>query len=139
MSSAVLDCDLDFEEEYDSGIEDQNNSITNFLCDIKPIIIKIIGNYFSNKKICDSRVLDLPNYADIVLRTTVSDGVLKAYKVMEQNGFLSDGSRSNNRDISEDIRYMIDLIRSIQRTVPQEFVGGMILLHLELVEGLKVW
>ena len=137
MSCALLDA-IDFEDDFEF-IENENNTS---IKEIRPIVIKSIKNYFFNKKLYNGNKIDyswfdLPYYSELVLKTDVTNGVLKAYRIIEENNFLD--TDSEGQDIGEDIRYMLNLISNIQRFVPQEFVGGMILLHLEIVEGLQVW
>lgn len=135
-------CDLSIDEIVDDVEEENESNLDSFFEEIKPLIISTIKNYFKNKKShtgsnIQQSLFDLPYYVDIVLKTTVSDGVLKAYKIIEENNFLD--STCEGKDTAEDIRYIVNLIKEIQKFVPQEFVGGMLLLHLELVEGLQIW
>lgn len=143
MNSAILDDDLVVDEyfEEDCPIEDftdcdQTNAeskyLASFLSEIEPIVKQCIKNYFSDKCLKDGRkitneILELPYYFSLLVNTTVSDGVNRAYGIMEDNSFLLSESDQNN--IAEDVRYMINLIKRIQRHIPQEFVGGMVLMH----------
>jgi hypothetical protein len=154
MNSIALD-DLDIDEYYDEDYstdpDQQDNTIqqnseskriASFLAEIEPIIKQCIKNYFFDKNLKDGRkisneILELPYYLSLLVNTTVSDGVNKAYNIMEDNSFLVSESDQNN--IAEDVRYMINLIKKVQRHIPQEFVGGMILMHLELIEGMEIW
>jgi len=140
MSCLMLEpvdiCEDDFDQE-----ELLENNISNFFEEIRPIIIKTIKNYFSNKKLYNGKDIDLswfdlPYYSELIISTTVSEGVLKAYKIIEENNFPEIDS---DNDVASDIKYLIKTIKNIQKYVPQEFVGGMILLHLELIEGFEIW
>jgi len=140
MSCLMLEpvdiCEDDFDQE-----ELLENNISNFFEEIRPIIIKTIKNYFSNKKLYNGKDIDLswfdlPYYSELIISTTVSEGVLKAYKIIEENNF---SEMDCDNDIASDIKYLIKTIKNIQKYVPQEFVGGMILLHLELIEGFEIW
>ena len=73
----------------------------------------------------------------MVIKTTVSDGVNKAYAIMEDNNFQF--SKQSGLVVEDEIKYMVKLIEKISKWVPQEFVGGMILMHIELIEGMEVW
>ena len=140
MSCLMLDsvdiCEDDFDQEELLG-----NNMSNFFEEIRHIIIKTIKNYFSNKKLynwkdIDLSWFDLPYYSELIISTTVSEGVLKAYKIIEENNF---SEIDFDNDIASDIKYLIRTIKNIQKYVPQEFIGGMILLHLELIEGFEIW
>jgi hypothetical protein len=136
MLDPVDMCEDDFDQEELLG-----NNVSNFFEEIRPIIIKTIKNYFSNKKLYNGKDIDLswfdlPYYSELIISTTVSEGVLKAYKIIEENNF---SEIDFDNDIASDIKYLIRTIKNIQKYVPQEFVGGMILLHLELIEGFEIW
>ena len=140
MSCLMLDsvdiCEDDFDQEELLG-----NNMSNFFEEIRHIIIKTIKNYFSNKKLYNGKDIDLswfdlPYYSELIISTTVSEGVLKAYKIIEENNF---SEIDFDNDIASDIKYLIRTIKNIQKYVPQEFIGGMILLHLELIEGFEIW
>ena len=140
MSCLMIDsvdiCEDDFDQEELLG-----NNMSNFFEEIRHIIIKTIKNYFSNKKLYNGKDIDLswfdlPYYSELIISTTVSEGVLKAYKIIEENNF---SEIDFDNDIASDIKYLIRTIKNIQKYVPQEFIGGMILLHLELIEGFEIW
>lgn len=146
MNSCMLEVsdeiDIDFEFENFDIESNDSRFISSFYKEIEPIIKKCINNYFADKKLHDGRkisktILDLPHYLDMVIKTTVSDGVNKAYEIMEDNNFQF--SNQNNLIVEDEIKYMVKLIENISKWVPQEFVGGMILMHIELVEGMEVW
>lgn len=139
MNSCLVD---DFVDDYEDN-EIVESEIGVFINELKPVIIKCVKNYFSNKiasdgSFVDESLIEMPYYLDLLFRTTLSDGVIKAYKIMEDNGFSACDDDSDNI-IADDIKYMINLISGIQKFVPQEFVGGVILMHLELIEGFEVW
>jgi hypothetical protein len=147
MNSCLLldDIDCEYEEIEDNESQEQNNNeISLFINEVKPIILKCIKNYFLDKVMHDDQeikdsLLELPYYTDLLFNTSMADGVLKGYKLIEDNNFIGLDCIEDQNSISEDIRYMINLIRNIQKYIPQEFVGGMILMHLELVEGMEIW
>ncbi len=147
MNSCLLldDVDCEYEEIEDNEAQEQKgNEISLFINEVRPIILKCIKNYFLDKimhndeQIKDS-IIELPYYTDLLFGTSMSDGILKAYKLIEDSNFIDVDNNFDQNSISQDIRYMINLIRNIQKYVPQEFVGGMILMHLELVEGIEIW
>ena len=134
----VLDFDCEI-EDFDY-LESQND-INSFFSEISPIIKKCINNYFFEKNLydgskIDKEILELPYYTELLLNTNMLDGVSKAYKMIDEYDFLEENSTDS---ISPEIRYMIKLIEKVQKYVPQEFVGGMILMHLELIEGMEIW
>lgn len=140
MNSCLLESDC---EEFESESIEENSNVISFYKEIEPVIKICINNYFSDKFLHDGRkipkeLLDLSYYSSLLFNTSISDGVLKAYFLIEENNFLVEKIK-DDQAISEEIRYMINLIRNIQKIIPQEFVGGMILMHLELIEGIETW
>jgi cell fate (sporulation/competence/biofilm development) regulator YlbF (YheA/YmcA/DUF963 family) len=134
----VLDFDCEL-EDFDY-LENQND-INSFFSEITPIIKKCINKYFFEKTLydgsqIDKEILELQYYTELLLNTNMLDGVSKAYKMIDEYNFLEENL---NDSISPEIRYMIKLIERVQKYVPQEFVGGMILMHLELIEGMEIW
>lgn len=122
--------DCEVHEDYFEIVEKQTR-----------IINKCLKNYFSDKVMHDGKeieesTLKLPYYIDLMFKTSMSDGVQKAYDVMQDNNFLV--SNQSDDSIGEDIKYMVDLLKKIRMHVPQEFVGGAILIHLELIEGFEI-
>jgi DNA-binding transcriptional regulator YhcF (GntR family) len=141
----VVDDDFEYDIDSENNLEQENSEsrfVSSFYKEIEPIIKKCIKNYFADKKLNNGRniplsILELPHYTDLIVKTTVSDGVNKAYEIMEDNGFVL--SKQSNLITDDEIKYMVKLIEKISKWVPQEFVGGMILMHIELVEGMEVW
>jgi hypothetical protein len=129
-------------ETKDQDQEFQQEKFSSFIEEIKPIVRKAMSNYFDDKKLHNGNPID-PNifessyYTNLLISTNIIDGVKNAYKIIEDNQFLQ--SEEFSGPIEQDVIYIINLIRQIHKRVPQDFVGGMILMHLELIEGLEVW
>lgn len=130
--------DYEVQEEHQ---EFQQEKISSFIEEVKPIINRAMNNYFRDKKLhngksIDSSIFELPHYINLVMNTNIIDGVKNAYKIIEDNQFIC---FDESGPIEKDVVYLINLIRQIHKRVPQDFVGGIILMHLELIEGLEVW
>lgn len=95
-----------------------------------------IRRYFEKQDL-DSQKIDfiVKKFYDFVLSTSLIQAVSISYKMIQDNNYcdLSEGSNS----IPEDIRFVIGLIHKVQKVVSQEFVGGILVLHLIFIEGLK--
>lgn len=142
MNSCLLESGCEVYDEAEESEVDAQSNVISFYSEIEPIIKQCINNYFLNKflhngKKISKEILDLSYYSLLLFNTTVSDGVNKAYFLMEENNFLNENDEESS--IGKEIRYMINLISNIHKKVPQEFVGGMILMHLELIEGIEIW
>jgi hypothetical protein len=131
-----LECDLDL--DFYEEIEEGNTLFSDFeLEEIKNLSKKCIKKYFQDKisfsgNQIDSKLILKHKYIDLVMKTNIITAVDLAYSLIKKNEF-----NSNFIDIvNDDVRYVVGLIHQIQKTIPQEFVGGILLMHLELIEGI---
>lgn len=136
-----LESGIEIEEEryFEENIDDlilQLEKMDNF-------VKQSISNYFLNQEmytgeLIKKSLIHLPYYVSLVRDTSVSEGVLKAYKIIEDCGYC-DSVSLNKTGIAEDIKFVLNIIKDIEKKVSQEFVGGILLMHLELFEGLEIW
>lgn len=130
MNSFVENDIEDFEE---NEIFEENSINHEELCGI---VARYINNYFSDKNVSVDANLLSPKYIDMCIRTNICDGVDKAYEVIERSGKFE--TSSSEHSISEDIRFVIKTLGQIKKHVPQEFAAGMLLMHLEIIEGISL-
>lgn len=124
-------------------LEEENEDIVSQLEEIDWFVKQAISNYFLkhemyNGDIIEKSLIHLPYYISLVRNTSVSEGVLTAYKMMEDCDFR-DSVSLNRSAMAEDVKFVLSIIQKIEKKVPQEFVGGILLMHLELFEGLEIW
>jgi len=140
MSEYVLEA----EEDIDIDVELKNNEdLIEQIEEIDGLSKQAISNYFLNEEmytgdLIEKSLIHLPYYVLLVRNTSVSEGVVKAYKMIEDCGF-KDSISINKSSMPEDVKFVLNLIKKIQREVSQEFVGGILLMHLELIEGIEMW
>jgi len=140
MSEYVLEA----EEDIDIDVELKNNEdLIEQIEEIDGLSKQAISNYFLNEEmytgdLIEKSLIHLPYYVLLVRNTSVSEGVMKAYKMIEDCGF-KDSISINKSSMPEDVKFVLNLIKKIQREVSQEFVGGILLMHLELIEGIEMW
>jgi hypothetical protein len=91
--------------------------------------------YFSSYGIPESSFSD-PKYADICLNTDICSGMHKAYKAMSYSDKFRESSDSTH-PIEKDVRFVIKTLARMSKIVPQELSAGMLLVHLEILEGLS--
>jgi hypothetical protein len=140
----AIETSCDFYDDYyedDCEVRLENNDILIAAIELKPLVQTVIKNYFIDKKLhnrskIEDHLLELPYYTNLLIKTGFSDAIQHAYELMADNGFMQGESSGDN--LSEDVKYMLDLMKKIQKWVPKEFVGGMILMHLELIEGIEI-
>ena len=94
-----------------------------------------ISNYFSDLHVPEHIDLHSKRYVGMCVDTTICDAVDAAYRAMRANGRLQ--SSCGDGTMSEDIRFVIRLLKGIRaKCVSQEFSAGILLMHLEIVEGI---
>lgn len=94
-----------------------------------------IRDYFRDKKISSDVDIISPKYIDLCVNTSMCEGADRAYKILSESGKFSECS--SDHSISEDIRFVIQILSQMKKHVPQELSAGVLLMHLELVEGLS--
>jgi hypothetical protein len=126
---------LEQEEQLDSEFEELENTCNRL--ELERIVAIYISNYFKDKEIKNSVNIISPKYINSCIDTNICDGVDLAYKAMEKSGrFLTSASEHS---ISDDIRLVIKILGQIKKFAPQEFSAGILLMHLELIEGISLF
>lgn len=92
-----------------------------------------IKNYFSHMGVFHEGLLS-DRYVDLCMETEICSGVDRAYETMKN---FFDGDQSFC-PIEKDVRFVIRLLGKMSKIVPQEFSPGILLMHLEVIEGLKI-
>lgn len=109
-------------------ISETDQILIEFQQNARLLVAKHIANYFKDKHLhiggsIPSQFLTSDKRISMVLNYTISNAVDCAYEVL------------GNHDTEK----VIDLLHGIARAgVPKEFAGGILCIHLELVEGVKI-
>jgi hypothetical protein len=128
---ACLDYDVD---ESGLDLEFEENSISRE--DLSRIVSVYIDNYFKEKNVPLGVDLFSPKYIDMCIDTNICDAVDKIYSAINSTGKFE--TSSNEHSISEDIRFVIKTLGQIKKHVPQEFSAGVLLMHVEILEGIQL-
>lgn len=101
---------------------------------LERLVPRHIASYFNGVDVPEGVDLVDPRYVDLCIRTGICEAVDMAYGAMGASGRFrgpqGDGS------IGEDVEFVIAILRGIRaRCVPQEFSAGILLMHLEILEG----
>lgn len=102
---------------------------------LERIVPSYIKSYFEDKNIPPDVDITSSEYVSLCIDTNMCDGADIAYGVLSKSGKFD--TFSGDHSISEDIRFVIKTLAHMKSRVPQEFSAGMLLMHLELVEGLS--
>ncbi len=144
MSEYVLESEEDIITDINVDIDlEANEDLIGKIEEMDSLSKQAISNYFLNEEmytgeLIEKSLMHLPYYVSLVRNTSVSEGVLTAYKMIEDFDF-KDSISINKSSMAEDVKFVLSLIKKIQIKVSQEFVGGILLMHLELIEGIEIW
>ena len=94
-----------------------------------------VSNYFSTMGVPEHIYSD-PKYLEMCISTDVCSGMKMAYSAMERSGKFDEGDSSHQ--VERDIRWVVNTLRNMSRFVPKEFSMGVLLMHLEIIEGVPV-
>lgn len=128
------------EDEFIEENFDLENNIENGIFEYANIVINnyFIGRTMYNGNQISSSLLNLPYYSKLVCESDICKSVDKCYEIIRENNFKK-SKESSMGGLAEDVNYIVSLIKSMKRTVPREFIGGILLMHLEIIEGLEIW
>ena len=125
-----------FGDEFDAeNSSSESEQIANeFKQNANSLVVHHLSNYFKDKMLhtggnVPDQLLNSHKRISMVLNYTVSNGVDHAHERLE----FSEG-RNNDDENSE---LIVTVLHGIAKSgVPKEFAGGMLCLHLELIEGI---
>lgn len=94
-----------------------------------------ISRFFSNFTIPAEIDVCHPKYVSLCLETNICDAVDLAYEVMSKSGRYK--TECPDGMLADDILCVIGVLRHMRLlSVPQEFSPGILLMYLEIVEGI---
>jgi hypothetical protein len=95
-----------------------------------------IRSYFSGFEVPPGVDLKSKRYVDLCLDVDICGAVDRAYRCMRACGRMQ--STCGDGTMGEDIRLVLRLLRGIRAScIPQEFSAGILLVHLEVLEGIQ--
>ena len=125
--SLCIENDIDDEQVADCqeiGIEQQL---------LEQAVSRYIENYFRDKAVPDGVDLFSPKYINMCLVMDICPAADMAYEAIARCGLM--GEDSGDNAIEPDVKLVIGILRRMKSLVPQEFSAGMLLMHLEILEG----
>lgn len=133
----------DFEEDFgQDGSPEESSENTELSRDF---LYGCIAKFFSDKIMhCGGSIpkymVCSPNRVDMVMNMSLLDGIDKAYLAMQ--GMVSAEEEQKCKytgEVTEDIRLVADSLGVLASCgVPQRFAGGVMLLYLKYVKGVKI-
>jgi hypothetical protein len=93
-----------------------------------------ISRYFESAGVPEGVDIHDKRYVDMCIETSICEATDMAYRALAGADRFSAPSAESS--IAEDVRMVIGILRGIrQRCIPQEFSAGILLMHLEILEG----
>lgn len=132
-----------YSEEYE--IQDDNlpefpeEFYGQFKEDVLDLARQVISEYFADKELycggsVPERMMHTSEYLTLVLNTDMATAIQMAYQKLEPCEFVD--SEQNDALVSDDILLVLSILKECSRRgFPKEMAGGLMLMHLELVEG----
>jgi hypothetical protein len=94
-----------------------------------------ISRYFEDRHVPDVVDIHDMRYVDLCIGINICDATDAAYKAMARTERFCKSDL--DAPIAEDVRLVIGILRTIRtRCIPQEFSAGILLMHLEILEGI---
>lgn len=101
---------------------------------MEAVVPRHIRNYFGDVELPDGADLEDPKWVDLCIGTGICEAVDMAYAAMAATGAY----KTRDKGLDDDVLLVISILRCIRRScVPQEFSAGILLMHLEILEGLS--
>jgi hypothetical protein len=103
---------------------------------LEGVIRLYISLYFEGRRVPDFVDIHDGRYIDLCIGMNICDAADAAYAAMAKTGRF----RQSDLDapIAEDVRLVIGILRTIRTCcIPQEFSAGILLMHLEILEGVS--
>jgi hypothetical protein len=112
-----------------------------FFADAQELARNYIEDFFSDKEMyCGGKVsidvLHSPSYITMILNTDVCNGVSAAYAMLAACDEIDCDAELGM--VATDVRLVVSVLQQCSdRGIPKQFASGMLLIYLELCEGLE--
>jgi hypothetical protein len=152
MNSVDLDDEIEDGDEL-IGLEDEREVTSaesvdlaeiyrNCANDCDALAKQFIAKFFANRQMhcggpIPKSVLESPEYVNMVLHTDVCKGVEQAYSLIGYTGPTEIDFTDESTTIPDDIGKVLDILGQCSRMkVPKALAAGIMLMYLELCEGI---
>jgi hypothetical protein len=146
FSGEVLEGESGFQEQSDelSAEDIDGKYYDEFLWDLTCYAKNCIDKFFAGKEMygggpVPARLLCSPRYVSMVINTDVMTGVPCAYKAMKRAEHPLVQQRSQLTSVPKDVKLVISILNHCkQLEIPKQFACGLMLMYLEICEGVQV-
>jgi len=128
----------DDEDVFEDYSEEFVTYASDIFQDFNKLAERYILTFFQGKKMyCGGqiprKILCSPSYITLVLNTKISEGIKLAHRALQAYG------RVENEFAKNDIEFVQNALNLCAISgVPKQFSGGLLLMYIELVEGLGI-
>jgi hypothetical protein len=115
-----------------------------FVDDTKMLARYHIDTYFKDKQYyCGGQIpkslLQLERYITIVLNRDIHNSIDAIYSAIGEDSNLNEDELDRKGTVPNDVRRLITLLNMMAHAgIPREFHVGMVIMHLEICEGLTI-
>ena len=129
-----------FQLEDDDSFEDYSEQFVTYSSDLyrdfNKLAEKFILTFFQGKKLyCGGqiprKILCSSSYITLVLNTKIGDGIKLAHRILQAYEREGDEFAKNDIECVQNILHLCAL-----SGVPKQFSGGLLIMYIELVEGI---
>ena len=138
------DDEFDDEETESFSLSESQKIADEFKENAKALVLKHVCNYFQDKMLHTGgkiplQILKNEKRISLVLNSDVCSSIDKAYAAL--GTIFSSDEKGKGKSKKEQVPQHYQLVKSVMDDihryhVPKEFAGGILCLHLELVEGI---
>lgn len=139
MSAEML---VDEREELESS--DLEKFSEEFSDKVRELAVYYIDKFFEDKKLCSGGkipryMLHCPKRISMVMNYDIIKGVDHAYLALKYMVPPDEEARASlTGEATADIKLVTEILGFLARSgIPQQFAGGMMILYLEFVEGVR--
>lgn len=139
MSAEMI---VDEREELDSS--DLSQFTEEFADKVRELAIYYIDKFFEDKKLCSGGkipryMLHCPKRISMVMNYDIIKGVDHAYMALKHLVAPEEEARAAlTGEATADIKLVTEILSFLARSgIPQQFAGGMMILYLEFIEGVR--
>lgn len=146
--------DIDLEDNAEESVDvvEENLSLNQplpdsffngFVGDVRELAADYICRFFKGRQMfcggsISPRILKSPEYITLVLNQDICGSVDRAFEILQACGKINCESDGEGV-LSEDVRMIISIFEKCAVAgIPKCFAGGLMLMYLELCEGLEV-
>jgi hypothetical protein len=133
--------EIDDDEKDTSGMEQFTEE---FAHKVRELAIYYIDKFFEDKKLCSGGkipkyMLHCPKRISMVMNYDIIKGVDHAYGALTHMVSPEDEAKALvTGEATADIKLVTEVLNFLARSgIPQQFAGGMMVLYLEFIEGVR--